>query len=83
MRDVLLNLPEPTADKVRATRMAAGLTQRRCAELAGLGDAMRWSDYERGRATIALDRWALFLLSIDRHPRLRVITRRASPPLGA
>lgn len=74
--DLLEQLPTPTIDQLKALRADAGLTQRQAAELVGLGDHMRWSEFERGLTTISTERWALFLLAIDRHPRLRLAVRR-------
>ena len=76
--DLLIDLPDPTPGNVKALRAAAGLTQRQAAELVGLGDHMRWSEFERGVTVIGAERWALFLLATDQHPRLRIAVRRRS-----
>lgn len=55
-------IPDPTPEAVRAARAAAGLTQAAAAALVHLGEAMRWSEYERGVRTIDMARWELFLL---------------------
>lgn len=75
-RDLLSELPAPTPEQLKDLRKAADLTQRQAAELVGLGDHMRWSEFERGLTTISAERWALFLLAVDRHPRLRIAVRR-------
>lgn len=77
--NLLAGLPAPTTDKLRDIRVAAGITQRQAAALAGLREPMRWSDYERGLTTISTERWALFLLAVGMHPTLRVAVRRSSP----
>ena len=76
--ELLVQLPEPTSDQLKALRADAGLTQRQAAELVGLGDHMRWSEFERGLTTISAERWTLFLLAIGKHPRLRLAVRRRS-----
>lgn len=55
-------VPAPTPEAVRAARAAAGLTQAAAAALVHLGEAMRWSEYERGVRTIDTARWELFLV---------------------
>jgi transcriptional regulator with XRE-family HTH domain len=65
----------PIAQKVRALRLAAGLTQREAAELVGLGAPARWSDYESGRHQIDAIRWLVFLLLTDQHPTHRLAAR--------
>lgn len=77
-QELLAALPAPTPDQLKALRKEADLTQRQAAELVGLGDHMRWSEFERGLTVISAERWALFLLAIDRHPRLRIAVRRRS-----
>jgi len=72
------HLPPPTPADMKALRKAAGLSQRAAADLVGLSDAMRWSDYERSVHVISPQNWALFLLAIGQHPRLRIAVRRAS-----
>lgn len=74
--ELLGNLPSPTPDHLKACRKAADLTQRQAAELVGLGDHMRWSEFERGRTMISAERWALFLLATNQHPSLRLAVRR-------
>ena len=82
--ELFVDLPDPTTDQLKVIRKAAALTQRKAAELVGLSDHMRWSEFERGLTVISTERWALFLLAIDQHPRLRLTVRRrgAHPPRG-
>jgi hypothetical protein len=65
----------PSADKVRALRLRAFLTQRQAAELVGLGAAARWNDYEAGRHRVDPIRWLVFLLLTDQHPTHRITSR--------
>ena len=58
----------PTPDEMRVTRERAGLSQAQAADLVHLGAAKRWSEYERGVATIDPARWELFLIKCDLHP---------------
>lgn len=53
---------------IRAARMAADLTQAEAAELVHLGNATRWSEYERGTQAIDAARWELFLIKTYQHP---------------
>lgn len=82
--ELFVDLLAPTIDQMKAIRREAALTQRQAAELVGLSDHMRWSEFERGLTVISTERWALFLLAIDRHPRLRLAVRRrgANQPGG-
>ena len=77
-----LLLPDPTPEDVRAARDRAGLSQAQAAELAGLQDKARWSEYERGARQIDGARWALWLLSVGLHPaaRLAPATSRQNGP---
>jgi len=70
-------LPPPTPDEVRAARLASGLTVAGAAELAGLGAAPRWAEYENGSRTCDAARWELFLLRVGLHPTLALIVRAA------
>jgi len=58
----------PSADKVRAFRLRAGITQGQAAALVGLGAAARWCDYETGRHQLDAVRWLVFLLLTEQHP---------------
>lgn len=69
---LLDGLPPATPDAILCARMAAGLGQPEAAALAGLGAAVRWSEYERGARNIDAARWALFLLATGQHPRARL-----------
>lgn len=80
--DLLAGLPTSEPADVREARVTAQLTQRQAAALAGLGDPMRWSDYECGRHAISAERWALFLLATGQHPTLRIAKRRTTVPPG-
>lgn len=57
-----------TPEAVRAAREAAGLTQQQAAELVHLGQARRWSEYERGVHVIDMARWELFRIKTGQHP---------------
>lgn len=57
-----------TPDTVRQAREAAGLTQQQAAELVHLGQARRWSEYERGVHQIDAARWELFQIKAGQHP---------------
>lgn len=84
--DLFRDLPDRSPDALRAARLAAGLSQAQAAALVGLGQAIRWSEYERGARAIDEARWALFLLAVDAHPCARVSTlqrRRAGAGQGA
>jgi hypothetical protein len=65
----------PTAEKVRALRLRADLTQGQAAELVGLGAPARWCDYEAGRNQIDWIRWLVFLLLTNQHPTHRLTPR--------
>lgn len=58
----------PTPADIAQARERAGLTQAQAAELVHLGAAKRWSEYERGVATIDAARWELFLIKCGQHP---------------
>lgn len=70
--DLLAGAPEPTAERILAARLAAGVSQAEAARLVGLGKATRWSEHERGVTRIDPARWALFLLATGQHPRGQV-----------
>lgn len=55
---------EPTPETVRAMREGAELTQGQAAALVHLGQAMRWSEYERGVRPIDPARWELFIIKV-------------------
>lgn len=65
----------PSADKVRALRLRAELTQGQAAGLVGLGAAPRWNDYEAGRRRMDAVRWFVFLLLTDQHPTHQLTPR--------
>lgn len=73
---LLDSLPHPTPDAMREARIAAGHSQARAAAVVGLGDAMRWSEYERGVRSPDMARWALYLLLTDQHPAARAVRRK-------
>lgn len=52
----------PSADEVKAARVAAGLTQAEAAALVCLRAQQRWGEYESGARTIDPARWELFRL---------------------
>ena len=66
----------PSADKVRAYRLRASLTQGQAAALVGLGAPSRWNDYEAGRHLVDPIRWLVFLLLTDQHPTHQLTPRR-------
>lgn len=72
---LLHELPEATPEAVLAARQSAGLSQAQAAELVGLGDKARWSEYERGARAPDAARWALFLLATGQHPTLQICPR--------
>jgi DNA-binding XRE family transcriptional regulator len=51
----------PTAGRVLFAREMAGLTQAEAAEIIHLSHPVRWSEYERGRHTMPMASWELFL----------------------
>ncbi len=81
--DLLLELPESTPVHLKSLRTKAGLTQRQAAELAGLGDHMRWSEFERSVRKISPVHWAIFLLATDQHPSKRIAIRRQAAAASA
>lgn len=54
----------PTPENIRAARIDAELTQAQAAALVHLGDATRWSEYERGVNPIDPARWELFIVKV-------------------
>lgn len=52
----------PTKEEIRLVRESMGLTQEKCAEMAGLGAFSRWAEYESGRRNMPAVRWEIFLL---------------------
>lgn len=75
MIDVINALAAPPPEAITAARQAAGLSQAQAAELVGLGDKARWSEYERGARAPDAARWALFLLATGQHPTLQICPR--------
>lgn len=61
-------LKKPTAEMIRAARVAAGLTQAEAAAVVHRPSYRTWQDWERGRARMPLDAWELFLLKTGQHP---------------
>lgn len=61
----------PSADEVRAARVAAELTQAQAAELVGMAHAMRWSEVERGLVGLHAGLWELFQIKTGTHPEYR------------
>lgn len=76
MKAPLIDIQTPSPEQISAARQAAGLSQAQAAELVGLGDKTRWSEYERGGRVPDAARWALFLLATGQHPQLVVSARR-------
>lgn len=66
--NLLSGVVPPTPEEIRAIRTDAGLSQAECSRIIGTKERYRWSEYERGLHTIDLNRWAVFLLSSDKHP---------------
>ncbi len=73
--DLLAGLPEPSPDLVLAARTTAGHSQGQAALLAGLGHGQRWYEIESGKKPMDRMRWAMYLLAIGEHPKLRVSPR--------
>jgi hypothetical protein len=82
---------QPTPQEVRAARKAAGLTQTQAASLVspaqGRSAYRRWQGYEAeigqsDHRAIPLSTWELFLLLIDQHPTLRLVSKRAKTKSG-
>ncbi len=57
--------PSPTADEVRAARLAAGMTQDAAAETV-LSARRAWQDWESGARRMHPGLWQLFLISPKR-----------------
>jgi putative transcriptional regulator len=66
----------PSPADIRAARDAAGLTQAQAAESVGLGAGERWAEYENGKRSPDVARWALFLLLTGQHPGFKLSRRR-------
>lgn len=60
---------------VKAAREAASLNQREAAELVGAITGRGWLRYETGERQIGDDRWTLFLLLTNQHPKFQVLDR--------
>jgi hypothetical protein len=71
----LLILSPPSPADVKQARDSAGLTIKRAASLAGSPNARAWLRYESAERQMGVDRWALFLLALDRHPHYRLEAR--------
>ena len=67
-----LILTAPTPAQVKQAREAAGLTLKQAAALAGSPNARAWLRYESAERKMGVDRWALFLLALGRHPHYRL-----------
>lgn len=76
-------LPEPAPEAVKASRLAAGLTQLQAANLVGSASFQAWNYWESGRRTVPLDSWALFLLATGQHPGYRLAKVRSTPKTPA
>lgn len=57
----------PTAEQIRAARLAAGLTQQQAAELVYM-EQRGWARWESGERGANLAAWELFLLRVGQHP---------------
>ena len=66
----------PTPPEIRAARLAAGLTQAQAAELVQLGAQERWAEYENGKRSPDVVRWATFLLLTGQHPDWHLVRNR-------
>lgn len=61
----------PTAEQLKAARLAMGLSQAQAAELVHLGHLTRWSEMERGIGPIDPARWELFTIKCGMHPHYK------------
>lgn len=75
MIDIIGRAGIPSPEDIAAVRQAAGLSQAQAAELVGLGDKSRWSEYERGSRVPDAARWAIFLLATGQHPQFQLSAR--------
>lgn len=66
--ELIDSTPEPTAEAVRAARLAAGHSQAQAAAAVGLGTRQRWCEIESNRQAMDRARWALYLLATGQHP---------------
>jgi DNA-binding transcriptional regulator YiaG len=78
MLEHLTDIPDPEPHEIVGARQASGLTQAQAAEVVGLSAQPRWAEYEAGRKRMPGQRWALFLLMTDQHPRLKLVRRRGN-----
>jgi hypothetical protein len=77
MQQLSLSLtPAMTPATIREYRKRAGLTQAQAATLTMLAHKIRWSEYERGVATMDVARWELFLLLTGQHPHYAPLVAR-------
>ncbi len=70
-----LTIGEPDAAQVKDARLAAGLTLKQAAALAGSPNARAWLRYESAERQMGADRWALFLLALGQHPHYKLELR--------
>lgn len=66
--DLVVGLPEPTPDAVRALREGAGLSLAAITAALGVADRGTWARWERGERAMPAQTWALALLALGRHP---------------
>lgn len=64
----------PDSDTIRATRLAARLTQAKAAAMCHRS-TRAWQDAEAGTRRLDAAAWELFLLRAGRHPRWRLTPR--------
>jgi hypothetical protein len=50
----------PTKEEIKEARESLGLSQGAAANLAGLGSAARWAEYENGKRNMPDTRWEFF-----------------------
>ena len=78
MNEILVGVPAPTPDAVKAAREAAGLSSVAAGQLLGKRDRGAWSKYECGRMELSRADFALFLLLTQQHPSLKVVQKEGA-----
>lgn len=70
----LRGVSSPSADELVSLRHRVGLSQAAISDLIGV-DRHTWSRYERGARAMSVSAWAVLLLVLGEHPRLRIVVR--------
>lgn len=73
---------KPSAEQLRAARLAAGLTQSEAAAMVHLAHLYRWSEMERGLVQMDAARWELFIIKCGMHPDYRPARGVAVPEVN-